>query len=75
MKPKLVSNTFAKKYPHLADWVADGTIEIGRPEWGHSFIRVHDEGGTIWEGKRQYATIDEALRDAERAVAAWFKEK
>ena len=49
-------------------------IEIGRAEWGHSFIKVFDEGGMIWEGKRTYATIDEALRDAEEVIVAWIKE-
>lgn len=74
MNPEIIPNDFAKKYPHIADWVADGTIEIGRPEWGHSFISVYDEGGTVWEGKRKYATIDEALQDAERGIEAWLKE-
>ena len=74
MESEIVPNEFAKKYPNIADWVTDGTVEIGRPEWGHSFISVYDEGGTVWEGKRSYATIDEALQDAEAAIAAWVKE-
>lgn len=61
MRQEIIPNDFAKKYPNIADWVADGTIEIGRAEWGHALIRVYDEGGTIWEGKRTYAIIDEAL--------------
>ena len=39
-----------------------------------SYISVYDEGGTLWEGKRTYATIDEALQEAEQAIAAWLKE-
>ena len=54
--------------------MADGTLEIGRAEWGRSFIKVLDEGGTVWEGKRSYATIDEALQEAETAIAAWLAE-
>ncbi|TSC74818.1 MAG: hypothetical protein G01um101433_992, partial [Parcubacteria group bacterium Gr01-1014_33] len=61
--PEIIPNDFAKKYPHIADWVADGVIEIGRQEWGHSFISVYDQGSTVWEGKRTYATINEALED------------
>ena len=74
MGPEIIPNEFAQKYPNIADWVADGVIEIGRAEWGHSFINVYDEGGTIWEGKRKYATIDEALQEAETAIAAWLAE-
>lgn len=71
---KIIHNEFAKKYPNIAAWVEDGTIEIGRAEWGHACIRVYDEGGTIWEGKRKYATLDEALQDAEQAIREWLKE-
>ena len=74
MEPTIIPNEFVKKYPNITDWVADGVIEIGRAEWGHSFISVYDEGGTIWEGKRKYATIDEALQDAEVAIGKWLKE-
>ena len=70
----IIPNDFAKKYPNITDWVADGVIEIGRAEWSHSFIRVLDEGGTVWEGKRSYATIDEALQEAEVVISKWFKE-
>lgn len=74
MEAEIIPNEFAKKYPHIADWVTDGTIEIGSLEWGHSFISVYDEGGAVWEGKRKYATMDEALQDAEQAIAAWLEE-
>ena len=74
MEPTIIPNDFAKKYPNIADWVADGVIEIGRAEWGHSFISVYDGGGTVWEGKRKYATIDEALQDAEKVIGKWVKE-
>lgn len=33
-----------------------------------------DEGGVVWEGKKKYATVDEALQDAERAIAEWIEE-
>ncbi len=68
-----MKNEFARKYSNIASWVDGGTIEIGRAEWGHAFIRVYDEGGTVWEGKRSYGTIDEALQDAERAIGEWMK--
>lgn len=34
MEPEIISNDFAQKYPNITDWVADGTIEIGKAEWG-----------------------------------------
>ena len=74
MKPEIITNEFSKKYPNIAVWVEDGTIEIGRKDWGGSFIGVYDEGGTVWEGKRKYASLDEALQDAEQAVAEWLEE-
>ena len=33
-----------------------------------------DEGGMVWEGKEKYATLDEALQDAEGAIAEWLEE-
>jgi len=74
MKQASAPGKFAKKYPNIASWVEDGIIEIGRVEWGGSCIRVIDEGGIVWEGKRKYATLDGALREAEKAIAEWLDE-
>lgn len=74
MRPEIIPNEFSHKYPNIAEWVDGGTIEIGRAEWGHAFIRVYDEGGTVWEGKRSYGTIDEALQAVEQAIGEWMKE-
>mgnify|MGYP001570665358 CR=1 FL=1 len=52
----------------------DGSIEIGHAHYGESFIKIFDEGGTVWEGKEKYATLDEALQDAEKAIAEWLEE-
>ena len=74
MKQEILHNEFARKYPNIADWVEDGTIEIGHAQWGDSFIRIMDEGGVVWEGKEKYATLDEALQDAEKAITEWLEE-
>ncbi|OGL76273.1 hypothetical protein A3E97_05075 [Candidatus Uhrbacteria bacterium RIFCSPHIGHO2_12_FULL_47_12] len=74
MKQEILHNEFARKYPNIAGWAEDGTIEIGHAEWGDSFIRIMDEGGMVWEGKEKYATLDEALQDAEGAIAEWLEE-
>ena len=49
-------------YPHLCRWVAEsGTLEIGHDQATGSFIRVLDEGGMIWKGRRRYPSLDAAL--------------
>jgi hypothetical protein len=67
-------NIFEKKYPNISRWVDDGIIEIGYQPETDSFIRVIDEGGTVFEGKSSYKTLDDAFNDAEKAVAEWFEE-
>ena len=47
MKQEIIPNEFGRKYPKITDWVEDGIIEIGRAEYGNSFIRVIDEGGMV----------------------------
>jgi hypothetical protein len=67
---------FDQQYPNLASWIlgGDAWIELGQDEMSHSFVRVLDIGGLIWEGDRPYQTVAEALVDAEEAVAAWLDE-
>lgn len=72
MKQEILFNEFARKYPNIAGWVADGVLELGHARWGDSFIKVIDEGGIVWEGKRKYATLDKALLDAEKAITKWL---
>ncbi len=74
-KQEIFTNHFANKYPNISDWLEDGTIEIGRGEYGSSsFIKVIDEGGLVWEGKERYATLDEAFDDTEKAITDWLDE-
>lgn len=58
-------------YPNIAAWVQDGWIEIGYTDDVDSFIRVLDEGGTVWEGDDPYETLDQALAAAEAAIIEW----
>ena len=61
-------------YPHLADWLEGrGHIELGTNDYSASFIRVLDEGGLIWEGRQRYASLEEALAEAERALVKWLQ--
>jgi hypothetical protein len=63
-------------YLHLWRWATEyGTFEIGHCDQTHSFIRVLDEGGIIWKGRRSYARLDVALADADAGVARWMRDE
>ncbi|MEO0686749.1 MAG: hypothetical protein AAFY76_17335 [Cyanobacteria bacterium J06649_11] len=70
--------SFEKTYPNITRWVDEheGWIEIGYDEDSplSSFIRALDCGGTLWEGKDSYETIDEALQDLNAGLVAVFKD-
>ena len=65
---------FAAAYPHIAAWVMDGWIEMGRDDFSHSFVRALDIGGMIWEGDDDYATVDAALLALDAGIAAFLEE-
>lgn len=68
------TDPFAALYPHVAQWVQDGWIELGRDDFSRSFVRVLDIGGMIWEGEVAYPNPHEALLAADAAIAAWLAE-
>jgi hypothetical protein len=71
-----MGNAFEGAYPHLSRWVTSyGWLEVGQAPYCPSCIRVLDEGGTIWESTPRYASVDEALREADEAVAQWMREQ
>lgn len=75
-KTKNAKSRSPDKYPFLSRWVAEfGTVEIGHCHQTRSFIRVLDEGGMVWKGRRNYRTLDAALVDAEAGVARWMKDE
>jgi hypothetical protein len=56
-------------YPTIARWVMEyGWIEIGHDDMNRSFVRALDEGGVVWEGQEDYASLDDALRDLEAGL-------
>jgi len=66
----------AASYPHLWRWVVEfGTVEIGYCDQTCSFIRVLDEGGIVWKGRRSYPTLDAALADADAGAARWMRDE
>jgi hypothetical protein len=66
----------AAPHPHLWRRVAEFcTVEIGYCGQTRSFIRVLDEGGMIWKGRRSYPTLNAALADAGAGVSRWMKDQ
>ena len=67
--PAPAPGTFAADYPHIAAWVPDGLVEIGRTDYTPSFVRALDEGGMIREGPPRYPSLDAALRALDAGIA------
>jgi hypothetical protein len=64
--------SFEQKYPRITELIKiHGRIEMGQIDGSSRFILALDEGGTIWEGKVKYASIDEALEALEEGLANW----
>lgn len=73
---KIQKSSTPASYSRLWQWAAEyGTVEIGYCDQTRSFIRVLDEGGLVWKGRRSYRTLDAALADAEAGVARWMKDQ
>ena len=72
--PAPAPGSLAALYPHIAAWVGDGLVEIGRTDYSRSFVRALDEGGIIWEGATQYRSLDDAFRALDAGIAAWLEE-
>ena len=66
--------TFDEKYPYIAAWVQDGTIEIGYSDYDDVFLRAIDAGGVVWESNKAYENLDDAFADLEDGIAAWCKD-
>jgi hypothetical protein len=69
-----VAEAFEERYPNIAAWIREheGWIEVGCDEHSSSLIRVFDLGGLVWESNKQYASIDDALTDADRVITDWL---
>ena len=58
------------QYPTLSAWVLSGSgwIELGQDEYSDSLVRILEIGGLLWESDKDYATLAEALADADAAL-------
>jgi hypothetical protein len=69
------ANSFAEQYPHINRFVEErGWIEIGESEYIDSFVRAYDYGGTVYEGKSSYSTMELALQDLDKHIKAYFED-
>ena len=73
---KAKTDIIAETYPCMARWLeAYGRIEFGLCSQTRSFVRVFDEGGLVWKGRRNYKSLDAALNDCEAGVGRWLREE
>ncbi|MFM7439857.1 MAG: hypothetical protein ACKO2V_14870 [Snowella sp.] len=71
--PKTKANTFEEKYPYLSRFVEEqGWIELGYDDNIAAFVKAYDSGGTVFEGKSRYKSIDDALQELEFQVKAYL---
>jgi hypothetical protein len=69
------SKLFEEKYPNLCRFVEEiGWIEIGESEYIDSFVRAYDNGGTVYEGKASYSSMEAALQDLDVHIKAYMDE-
>ena len=62
-------------YPNITDFInSEGHLEIGYTYETGIALLAFDEGGTVWEGKRSYDSLESALADAESGIGKWLKE-
>ena len=68
-------HTFEQQYPTIQRFVKEiGWIEIGQDSVVTSFVRAYDQGGTVYEGKSSYRSLDAALADLEVGIQAYLDE-
>ncbi len=69
------SKIFEDQYPTIARFVeAFGWIEIGEHEMISAFVRAYDMGGTVYEGKPSYPSLEAAFQDLEAGIKAYVEE-
>ncbi|WP_404785901.1 hypothetical protein [Altericista sp. CCNU0014] len=71
-----ISKYLEAKYPTLTRFVNEiGRVEIGLGNYMISaFVVAYDEGGTVYEGKDAYSSLDEALQDLDAGIKEYLEE-
>lgn len=69
------SKSFEQQYPAIDRFVEEfGCIEIGEHEMISAFVRAYSEGGTVYEGKDSYPSMEAAFKDLDKGIQAFFDE-
>ena len=70
-------DAFAAIYPNVSAWVqSGGYVEIGQTSYElPAFVKALDEGGMVWEGETEYASMDAAFQALESGLAAYVEEQ
>lgn len=77
MGSNTTTDAFAGIYPTISAWVqSGGYVEIGQTSYElPDFVKALDEGGLVWEGETQYASMDAAFQALENGLAAYVEEQ
>lgn len=70
---KAIEKNFENRYPDIAQWVQDGTIEIGFEYRRGVAARAIDEGGVVWEGDN-LKNMENAMRVLDAGIKKWCDE-
>ncbi|NEQ29086.1 MAG: hypothetical protein F6K28_61130 [Microcoleus sp. SIO2G3] len=69
----MAKSTFEQQYPTIHRFVQEiGWIEIGQHEMIPAFVRAYDLGGTVYEGRSSYPSLEAALQDLESGILAYL---
>jgi len=69
------SKSFEEQCPIIHRFVESiGRIEIGLDEVLSAFVRAYDFGGTVYEGKDSYLSMEAALQGLEAGIKAYLDE-
>ena len=71
------NQTFEDKYPNITRFVEEqGCIEVGYDEDTpiYAFVKAYDAGGTVYEGKREYKSMEDAFQDLEENIKAYLED-
>lgn len=65
--------SFEEQYPNIHRFIEEmGRIEIGLDDVLSAFVRAYDFGGTVYEGKDSYPSMEAALQDLEAGIQAYL---
>ena len=68
------NKSFEEKYPYITSFVYEqGKIEIGYDYNTDCFVLAYDEGGTVFQGKDEYDTMEDAFADLEAGIKEFME--